>query len=97
MSENIRVGAGFIGSHLIDRLLNLDAAVILLDNFNDHYPPSIKRRNVAFLQNRHPNSTLIVIEGCISDTALLKAIFAKYDVTHVVHLAVSVDNTSDTM
>ena len=46
----IASGAGFIGSHLIDRLLNLGLGrVILLDNFDDFYLPTIKHRNVELL------------------------------------------------
>ena len=39
-------GAGFIGSHLSERLLALGASVICVDNFDPFYPPEIKRRNV---------------------------------------------------
>lgn len=40
-------GAGFIGSHLVERLLAEGHAVAVLDNFNDFYDPAIKRANVA--------------------------------------------------
>ncbi|MEP1151827.1 MAG: GDP-mannose 4,6-dehydratase [Balneola sp.] len=39
-------GAGFIGSHLIDRLLAEGHAVTNIDNFDDFYSESIKRRNI---------------------------------------------------
>ncbi|CAF1369324.1 unnamed protein product [Adineta steineri] len=80
-------GAGFIGSHLIDRLLQSNVGVILLDNFNDYYSSKIKWNNVAYLRTRHPNSTLIVIQGSINDVQLLKIIFATYDITHIAHIA----------
>ena len=38
-------GAGFIGSHLVESLSNDD--VIVIDNLNDDYNPSIKRQNIA--------------------------------------------------
>jgi UDP-glucuronate 4-epimerase len=38
-------GAGFIGSHLIDRLLEKGKEVVCLDNFDDFYDPRIKREN----------------------------------------------------
>lgn len=41
-------GAGFIGSHLVDRLLGDGRArVTVVDNFNDSYDPQIKRANIT--------------------------------------------------
>ena len=40
-------GAGFIGSHLTERLLADGHDVAILDDFNDFYDPKIKRRNIA--------------------------------------------------
>ena len=40
-------GSGFIGSHLVDRLLGEENAVICLDNLNDFYDPRIKDLNRA--------------------------------------------------
>jgi UDP-glucuronate 4-epimerase len=76
-------GAGFIGSHVVDRLLSEGAeAVTVLDEFNDYYDPEIKRRNVAGFQG-----PVTVVEGDIRDKGLVHSVFAqgKFDV--VVHLA----------
>ena len=40
-------GAGFIGSHLVERLLSLGHDIAILDDFNDFYDPQIKRQNIA--------------------------------------------------
>jgi UDP-glucuronate 4-epimerase len=40
-------GAGFIGSHLVEKLLADRHDVAIVDDFNDFYDPEIKRRNVA--------------------------------------------------
>lgn len=40
-------GAGFIGSHLIDKLLDLGYSVINIDNFDDYYSPRIKQSNIS--------------------------------------------------
>ncbi|MFZ3374715.1 MAG: GDP-mannose 4,6-dehydratase [Chthoniobacterales bacterium] len=40
-------GAGFIGSHLVEKLLSLDHNVAILDDFNDFYDPQVKRQNIA--------------------------------------------------
>ncbi len=39
-------GAGFIGSHLVEKLLATGHEVSILDDFNDFYDPQIKRANV---------------------------------------------------
>src|SRR5512132_1860450 len=40
-------GAGFIGSHLVERLLAAGHTVAILDDFNDFYDPQIKQANIA--------------------------------------------------
>src|SRR4030095_15180910 len=39
-------GAGFIGSHLLERLIARRDDVGVIDDFNDYYDPAIKRRNL---------------------------------------------------
>ncbi|WP_017662991.1 NAD-dependent epimerase/dehydratase family protein [Baaleninema simplex] len=39
--------AGFIGSHLVETLLDRGETVIGVDQFNDYYDPAIKRKNIA--------------------------------------------------
>lgn len=39
-------GAGFIGSHLLERLIARGEDVVVLDDFNDYYDPAIKRANL---------------------------------------------------
>jgi UDP-glucuronate 4-epimerase len=40
-------GAGFIGSHLVKKLIGLGHNVSILDDFNDFYDPRIKHDNIA--------------------------------------------------
>ena len=39
-------GAGFIGSHVVERLLGQGRSVVCLDNFDEAYPPAVKRANI---------------------------------------------------
>jgi UDP-glucuronate 4-epimerase len=74
-------GAGFIGSHLCERLLARGDEVTVLDNFNDFYDPAIKRRNLAGL------GAARVVEGDIRDAELVESLFAEGRFETVVHLA----------
>lgn len=51
-------GAGFIGSHLVRQLLERQARVIVVDDFNDFYDPSMKEKNVAPFSH-HPGFNLV--------------------------------------
>ncbi|RZJ36245.1 MAG: NAD-dependent epimerase/dehydratase family protein [Flavobacterium sp.] len=42
--------AGFIGSHLCEKLVSLGHEVLGIDNFNDYYDPALKRMNEADLK-----------------------------------------------
>lgn len=78
-------GAGFIGSHLVDLLLDEgDWHVSVVDDFNDFYDPAIKRSNVKpLLEN--PNYRLF--EADIRDKPALEKIFAETSFATIVHLA----------
>lgn len=74
-------GAGFIGSHLAERLLERGDELTLLDNFNDFYDPSLKRANVELLRGAR------VVEGDVRDRALARKLFEEGRFDTVVHLA----------
>jgi UDP-glucuronate 4-epimerase len=59
-------GAGFIGSHIVDRLIARGDDVVFIDDFNDYYDPAIKRSNV--------NSSAQAIEADFRDPAVWGAI-----------------------
>ena len=44
--------AGFIGSHLCERLAADGHQVLGIDNFNDYYDPELKHRNEADLSDK---------------------------------------------
>ena len=77
-------GAGFIGSHLIDKFLADENRIICLDNLNDYYNPRIKKLNQSdYLP--HPNYTFV--KGDIRDKIILTDLFKTHDFDIVVHLA----------
>lgn len=77
-------GAGFIGSHLCDRLLDLGHKVICVDNFNDSYPPAFKRENIA---NAKKYRRFLLYEVDICDDVRLGQVFSKNKINTVIHLA----------
>lgn len=74
-------GAGFIGSHLVDRLLNDGHVVIVLDNFSTGRP-----QNLVHLQGI---SQLQVVQVDVADHAAIPSYFE--DVEWVFHLAALAD------
>ncbi len=74
--------AGFIGTHVVERLLNDGFSVTGIDNFDPFYDKEIKQRNLQpALQ--HPNYTFL--EGNIEDTLFLKRL--PVNPSAVIHLA----------
>ncbi|HEY9789398.1 MAG TPA: NAD-dependent epimerase/dehydratase family protein [Candidatus Obscuribacterales bacterium] len=77
-------GAGFIGSHLVDRLLAENHRVVVLENFNEFYSPDVKRANLY----SHMNNPLFTLEeGDIRKRDDVKRAFAHGPFDVVVHLA----------
>ncbi|WP_428386703.1 GDP-mannose 4,6-dehydratase [Mucisphaera sp.] len=76
--------AGFIGSHLTDRLLADGHQVLGLDNFNTFYDPAIKRANLTPALSQ-PNFTLL--EADIRDRETTLSLFAEHQPAAVIHLA----------
>jgi len=79
-------GAGFIGSHLCERLLNDGARVVCLDNFDNFYDPNIKIKNVERIARKF-SEQFELVTGDIRNPDHLKMIFQKNQVDSVVHLA----------
>ncbi len=79
-------GAGFIGSHLVARLLGEAGRwrVTVVDDFNDFYAPALKRANVQPFLGR---DDLQLVEADIRDVAALERVFAAKRFAAIVHLA----------
>ena len=78
MKVLITGGAGFIGSHLTDRLIKEGHEVMVIDNYQTG-----RRDNLT------ANKNLNVIEGTIADGKLVDTIFGEFKPEKVVHAAAS--------
>lgn len=77
-------GAGFVGSHLVDRLLARGDQVVCVDNFNDYYAPERKRQNIRAALTQ-PGYSLAEVD--IRDADALAQVFAEHRPQKVAHLA----------
>jgi UDP-glucuronate 4-epimerase len=77
--------AGFIGFHLIRRLVERGDTVIGVDNVNDYYSLKLKRDRIAKLQADHGNAFTFV-EVDFSDDEALKRELEHHDFDRIVHL-----------
>lgn len=78
-------GAGFIGSHVCDRLLGEGHHVWAFDDLNPFYDPQFKRRNLREIQARA--LPFEFIHGDITDRAALDEICSSIRFDQVIHLA----------
>lgn len=76
--------AGFIGLHIVRRLLDEGRDVVGLDNLNDRYDPALKQARLQIL-HQHPRFTFV--QSDLVDRPATAALFAKHRFEAVVHLA----------
>jgi UDP-glucuronate 4-epimerase len=78
-------GAGFIGSHLCERLLHEGHSVWAFDDLNNFYAPAIKQANLRVLQSLARPFTFI--HGDVTDRAAVEELFRDTQFDQVIHLA----------
>lgn len=78
-------GAGFIGSHVCERLLQDSHAVWAFDDLNDFYEPALKQANIRTLQSLAKPFTFV--HGDLCDHTALDELFASVPFDQVIHLA----------
>ena len=77
-------GAGFIGSNLVEKLLENENRVIVIDNFCDFYTPQIKEENIKdFIKNQN----FKLYRDDIRDRKAIPKIFEENKIDIVIHLA----------
>ena len=74
-------GAGYIGSHTCVELLEAGYSVVVLDNFCNSSPESIRR-----VQQLAPGE-ITVVEGDVCDRSVLDGIFARFPIYATIHFA----------
>lgn len=79
-------GAGYIGSHIINGLLEKNHQVLALDNFSTGFLEPLQIIKEKFDGLKYVNCDL-------ADTEKLKKIFIKYEIEAVIHLAAKIDVT----
>jgi UDP-glucuronate 4-epimerase len=84
MADTILVtgGAGFIGCHLIQKLLDQGHEVICIDNLNKYYDPKLKQARLDLFRDR-----ITFYKTDISDKEELEKIFSRHKIDSICHLA----------
>jgi UDP-glucuronate 4-epimerase len=85
MNVLVTGGAGFIGSHVCERLLHQGHAVWAFDDLNPFYDPAVKRRNLRDIQSLA--KPFEFVHGDLTDRAALDELFGGVKFDQVIHLA----------
>src|SRR3990170_2993450 len=84
MQVLITGAAGFIGSHLSEKLLAGGYQGVGVDNFDDFYSPRVKQENLAACRQEEG---FTLVEGDIRDRACVEALLQNNSIDMIVHLA----------
>ena len=79
--------AGFIGFHLILKLLSRGDEIIGIDNLNDYYDPALKQSRLNVIDKHSKSANFNFIKMDISDRYLMKELFISNSFDIVVNLA----------
>ncbi len=78
-------GAGFIGSHVCERLLQMGHAVWALDDLNPFYDPALKERNLSALHALNRRFTFV--RGDVTHRQILDELLGSVRFDQLIHLA----------
>jgi len=76
-------GAGFIGSHLVERLLQAGHDVLCLDNFDPFYPAAVKLTNLSTVA-QHPRLAMSAVD--LADPVAVREPLGQFRPQIVLHL-----------
>lgn len=77
-------GAGFIGAHVAKRLAHEGHHIIIVDNFNPYYDPTLKEARIQTLLADVPHT---LYRTDIADHSAMRDIFEKHAIDQICHLA----------
>jgi UDP-glucuronate 4-epimerase len=77
-------GAGFIGSHCVEVLLQRGDTVVCVDNFNDFYDPKVKKANIVACKK---NKNFTLYDSDIGNYKEVEKIISKEKPNKILHLA----------
>eukprot|EP00526_Cylindrotheca_closterium_P010639 CAMPEP_0113629898 /NCGR_PEP_ID=MMETSP0017_2-20120614/15527_1 /TAXON_ID=2856 /ORGANISM="Cylindrotheca closterium" /LENGTH=388 /DNA_ID=CAMNT_0000540327 /DNA_START=58 /DNA_END=1224 /DNA_ORIENTATION=+ /assembly_acc=CAM_ASM_000147 len=80
-------GAGFIGSHVADYLLERGDDVVIVDELNDYYDVTIKESNLRLLTEKYGEERVAIYRGDICDSKMMEELFEKERPQWVCHMA----------
>ena len=80
-------GAGFIGFHLINKLLDSKVQIISIDNLNDYYDVQLKQDRLNILQNHHNSENYKFIKLDLADRQGIENLFKEHSFDVVINLA----------
>ena len=75
-------GAGFIGSHMSERMLEDGHRITIIDDFNTYYDPAIKHANIAAIK-----ADVELVEADIRNAIAIERTFANGKFDHVFNIA----------
>ncbi len=84
MSILVTGGAGFIGSHVCERLVARGETIVIVDSLERFYDPAIKRRNIESVL---ASGKARLVEADISELKTLDAEIGDEKINVIVHLA----------
>ena len=84
MNIAVTGGAGFIGSHLCEKLISLGSKIICIDSFDDFYNPAIKEDNISEVTG---SNHFKLYRSDITNPTQMEKIFSENSIDMVIHLA----------
>lgn len=87
MQALVTGAAGFIGYHLVRRLLEQGHTVTGLDNLNDYYDPALKKARLGQLASMPQAGNFKFVHADLADDKELGKVFSGGSFTHVVNMA----------
>ena len=87
MNILITGSSGFIGFHLVNKLINLNYNVIGVDMMNSFYDINLKKNRLSLLKKTHIKNKFVFYKINLTNIKKLESIFQKHKIHTVINLA----------